>query len=130
MILDTIEDFWGGVLFRSLCTKSCVYNRFIQYILIIYLTPQASRAFSTTKRSPTRRRYVTIVNCSLVPLASAQSPLVRHSQPKKMAEYRDTKMKPLGDALERLVKESVGKEGFVVGNAVRSGASATPCAVL
>ncbi len=35
-----------------------------------------------------------------------------------MVEYRDNKMKPVGDGIEKVVKESIGKEGFVVGSTV------------
>lgn len=64
MILDSIEDFWGGL-------PGILYNR----------------------------------------------SLSDEEKGKKIVEYRDTKMKPLGDALERCVKESL-KEGFIVGGAL------------
>lgn len=68
MILDAIEDFWGGL-------PGILYNK----------------------------------------------DLPIEEKPKKLVEYRDAKMKPLGDALDRLVKASVGKEGFVAGSTLTVG---------
>ena len=37
---------------------------------------------------------------------------------KKIVEYRDTKMKPLLDALEKCFKESIQEQGFLIGSSV------------
>jgi hypothetical protein len=37
-----------------------------------------------------------------------------------MMEYRENKMKSIGDGIEKVVKESIGKEGFVAGATVLS----------
>ena len=39
-------------------------------------------------------------------------------QEKKIVEFRDTKMKPVLDALEKCFKESIGSEGFLIGSSV------------